>query len=728
MKNSRICSVMVILLIASFVRGQQPSTLPAPPPPAQRQTTTAPENQDDVVRISTNLVQVDVVVTKDGKPVTDLTAEDFEILEDDKPQQITNFSYISNIGATAANTSVTGKRTALDKTTLIPPVPLKTNDARRTMAIVVDDLALSMPSIARVKDQVRSLIETMAPNDLVAIIRTGGDVGALQQFTNDRRMLLSAVDRLKWNPCSRVGLLDQPPAGQLNLNVGLCAGRAPDTFNTLRFIVRGMSYLPGRKSLVILSNDLPIQDQEPNRTGEDVLGGNADALIPSPFGKEGPGVKGNTRDDSVNNYEGQLRRIAELAIRGSVVIYAVDARGLQTFGPTAADSITATATLQGRVDALRSIRSDQDFKGRQGADLIAKQTGGFLIKNSNDFGLSKVMTDQEGYYLIGFRPGEDTFDRRFHHLKARLKRKGLTVRTRAGFYGFTDDQVHPADLSVADQMKMAVLSPFAANDLTVRLTTFFVNQPAEGSLLRSFVYLNPRELTFTEQPDGWRVADIDFKGMVFGDNGKIISEKSEVGTVRLRGAAFDRAMRDGIVRALDLPISQVGPVQFRVAVRDSHSSHIGSAGQFVEVPDVRRGAFAMSGLVVREISTTNAAAPPTADDEKDLVTNGPAVRRFRQGAALVFAFAIYNAGAGNSQPRLTKQTRVFHDGKVIYTGEDVPVDLEGQPDLKRISNATLFKLGTETEPGEYVFQIIVTDSSTEKPRKIAQSIDFEVVK
>jgi hypothetical protein len=101
---------------------------------------------------------------------------------------------------------------------------------------------------------------------------------------------------------------------------------------------------------------------------------------------------------------------AELAIRGSIVIYAVDARGLQTTGLTPADSVTATATLQGRVDALRSLRTNEAYQSRQGADLIAKQTGGFLIKNSNDFGLQKIMTDQEGYYLIGFRPGEETFD------------------------------------------------------------------------------------------------------------------------------------------------------------------------------------------------------------------------------------------------------------------------------------------------------------------------------
>jgi hypothetical protein len=281
-------------------------------------------------------------------------------------------------------------------------------------------------------------------------------------------------------------------------------------------------------------------------------------------------------------------------------------------------------------------------------------------------------------------------------------------------------------------MGMALVSPFGANDVNVRLTTFFVDQAPEGGLLRSFVYLAPRELTFAEQPGGWRVANLDFRGVLFGDNGKVLAEQTEVGTVRLRGTAYDRAMREGIVRSFDLPVKQYGTFQFRVAVRDSTSSRIGSAGKFVEIPDLRRGDLAMSGIVAREVITSAAQSSGqiSANGEDELITSGPAVRRFRQGATLVFGFAIYNAktGASASVSRLTKQTRVFRDGKLIFTGDPVPVDLEGQTDLKRINSATLFQLGTEMSPGEYVLQIIVTDSSKSKAPTASQWIDFELIK
>ncbi len=165
--------------------------------------TTSAGNQDDVVRITTNLVQIDAVVTKDGKPVRDLKAEDFEIYEDGRKQTITNFAFISNLPNAPRPVSPTAANTAG-----VPPAgPIQRDVARRTVAIVVDDLGMSAESMAHVRRQIRKFIaEEVQPNDLVAIIRTAGEMGALQQFTNDKRVLNRAIELLRWNPCSRLGL------------------------------------------------------------------------------------------------------------------------------------------------------------------------------------------------------------------------------------------------------------------------------------------------------------------------------------------------------------------------------------------------------------------------------------------------------------------------------------------------------------------------------------------
>lgn len=156
------------------------------PVPSQQTT------DDDVVKITTNLVQVDAIVTKDGKLVSDLKAEDFEIFEDGKKQTITSFSYISNLPATSPVVT-----NAADRDKSVPVAPLKHDDPRRTLAIVIDDLGLSAESMSRVRSQLRKFVnEQVQPHDLIGIIRTGTQVGALQQFTNDKRLLNRAVDQV----------------------------------------------------------------------------------------------------------------------------------------------------------------------------------------------------------------------------------------------------------------------------------------------------------------------------------------------------------------------------------------------------------------------------------------------------------------------------------------------------------------------------------------------------
>lgn len=716
--------LLFTLLLASFslpVRGQQPHIPSSPTKPQQQQQDAPDVERQDVVRITTNLVQIDVVVTKDGKAVTDLQAEDFDIFEDGKPQKITNFSYISNVPA-GAPAKVVSAAKPKDKTAPpVPPAKINVNDQRRTVALVVDDMGISFESMARLRGQIRKFIAELAPNDLVAIIRTGGDVGSLQQFTNDKRVLQGAADHLRWNPCSRSGLYVFQPAGAIS-NTSICSQPVSRTLNSLRFILKGMSYLPGRKSLVIFSDYLPIENQEPY------------AFEQSSFRSQLPGDDGtqtesdNQIPDSGISYLGQLQRIAELAIRSSVVIYAVDTRGLQPTGLTAADRLVGSGqAMQDQINSIVSIRSADLLRNREGSELIAKQSGGFLIRNSNDFGLQRVMEDQQGYYLIGFRPAEETFNRNFHRIKAKLRRGGMTIRTRAGFYGFTDEEARPPQLSTTDLMNRALISPFGAREVHIRLTSFYFNDPEKGPLLRSFLYLDPRDVTFTEQANGWQATNLEIRGLLFGDNGRVLGQQDQTGSLRFRGARYERALREGLTYGFDIPVKLRGAFQFRVAVLDVNTSRIGAAGQFVEIPDLRDERLALSGIVAREMISQGNASTETTGEEG--VKNGPAVRQFRQGANVTFAFAIYNANVTGRIAELTTQIRVFSDGKVVFTGTPSPLSLEGQPDPQRITTALRLQLGSEMIPGDYVFQVIVTDSSNkDKPRVGSQWIDFEIVR
>lgn len=191
MKKESFLALALGLQLASVSIAQTTNTSNAKPSSQQR-----PQQEEDVVRITTNLVQVDAVVTdKSGRVITDLKPEEVQILEDGRQQRVTHFSYI----VTGADSTGSAKPIVADKN--VPPVPtrLKPEDIRRTMAIVVDDLGLSFQSTYYVRRALKKFVdEQMQPGDLVAIIRTAGGMGALQQFTADKRQLYAAIDRIKY--------------------------------------------------------------------------------------------------------------------------------------------------------------------------------------------------------------------------------------------------------------------------------------------------------------------------------------------------------------------------------------------------------------------------------------------------------------------------------------------------------------------------------------------------
>jgi VWFA-related protein len=684
--------LLTCLLLTTFAQVPRQTSPP---------TTQVPNDHDDVVKITTNLVQVDAVVTKDGKYVKDLRAEDFEIFEDGRKQEITSFAYISNLPISSS--SSTSSATKPDKSA--PPNLIRTprvEDPRRIIALVVDDLGLSAESMGSVRKQLRKFVnEKLDPNDLVAIIRTGGSVGALQQFTNDRRLIDRALSQVKWNVCSRVGVTVFPPVGRgLTSYFPPCGTTYGSSLQTLRFVVEAMGEMPGRKSMVVFSDSLPAEEQDftaPDRFGN---------RYPAPY------ISNNM------NLSFLLRRIAEQAIRSSVVIYTVDSSGLQYTGPTAEDTFTGDARqMAAQMNGVFSQRSDLLFRRREGADLIAKQTGGFFVRNSNDFQLDRIMEEQSGYYLIGYRPTDETFNKTFHHLKAKVNKSGMTLRTRFGFFGVSEEEVARSRRSPADKTTVALLSPFGAQDLNLDLTALFSNETS-GSLVRSMVSLDPKDLSFTQNPDGSRQASIQVRTMLFGDNGIIVDQATHTRELKLTANVYEQAMREGILVNFDTYIKKPGPYQMRVAVRDLTTSRIGSASEFIAVPDLNNKQLALSGILMTQESGVAANLELTA-------------RHFTSGMNVQFSARIYNAIRDPATQRLqvALQANLYRDGKRVLTGPSLPVDAANQNDLQRLAVSSVLRLPSDLEPGNYYLQLVATDLlSKQKENQAIQWMDFEIVK
>src|ERR1700738_3353574 len=528
MKTNILLALVLVAGLASAALPQQPAPAPTPSaitPTATQQPVQPPQKveQDDVVRITTNLVQVDAVVTdKNGKVITDLKPEEMKIYEDGRQQKITNFSY--NVAETTEGPARPSKPVTVDKNApVVPPTRVKREDIRRTIAIVVDDLGLSFESTSYVRRALKKFVdEQVQAGDLVAIIRTSGGMGALQQFTSDKRQLYAAVERVKWNANGRSGVsafapLEPPTPGRFGAEIDAKNEElnqfredlfAVGTLGAISYVVKGLRELPGRKSILLISDGFRIYNQDdPNR--------NFLALQ-------------------------RLRRLIDEAGRASVVIYTINATGLQTLGLTAADNPGG-----GDIEQMLSSRRTAAFETQEGLDFLARQTGGLAIHNTNDLsgGIRRVLEDQKGYYLIGYRPDVSTLNsktgrREFHHLTLKVERPGkFNVRMRNGFLGVSDEERRaPVQRTLAQQLLAALTSPFGSTGVHLQLTSLFGNDARTGSFMRSMLHIDVRDLTFTSEANGFHKCVFDVLAMTFGDNGVPVDQSGRTDTLKLPDA------------------------------------------------------------------------------------------------------------------------------------------------------------------------------------------------
>lgn len=300
--------------------------------------------------------------------------------------------------------------------------------------------------------------------------------------------------------------------------------------------------------------------------------------------------------------------------------------------------------------------------------------------------------------------------------------------------GVTDENATPVAPRTRDaQIVEALTSPFSKSGVELRLTSLFTNDPKEGSYLRSLLHIGGRDLQFTKEADGWHKTVFDVVALMFNQDGKVADQVNRTETVRVRGEQYEIAQRSGFTYTMNVPLKQPGAYQFRVAVRDSGTSRTGSASQFIEVPNIKKNNLALSGLIVigTPPTTTNPNAANAADASIVEAEALPAVRRFRPLMEVDYGYLVYNAklDKASGQPQIETQIRLYRDGSPVFTGRQLPLNTNGQTDLKRLPVNGRLKLGNDLAPGEYVIQVVVTDLLAKGKNRIrAQVTDFEIVK
>jgi VWFA-related protein len=664
---------------------------------------------DVVFRIGVDLVQVDaIVVDSNDRPVTDLQAEDFSIFQDGKRQKISHCTYIRIRGpkqpVPAAGQPATRKKDELPK----PPMEQSRfvpKQLRRTTALVVDDLALSYDSAVRIKQSLKEWVDTeMEQGDLVAVIRTGVGITALQQFTGDKRLLHAAIDRIKYNPAGRVAVTSLSRIDPVDDREGaLQTGRfnmenerysTMSSMGTIRYIANGLKEIPGRKTMIVFSESMKASFSYADSKGA---------------------IFGQWRGDQV--IDKLLRSLVESSNRSTTTIHFIDPRGVIN-------------------TALTELGNDEYLLSQDNMVRIAKETGGLFLRSSNDIrpSLKTAVDDGNGYYLIGYPPDASTVAEmtkgrpKLHDIRVRVNKPGLRVRTRARFFSVPSQNETIKPRTQQEQIQQALGSPFTDETVPVRLTPLFFQSQEGKPAINALLHFDASKLTFSTVEDEWREANVDLVAATLDSEGRQVDIAYKRGTVQARGRTYENMLKSGVAYLLPFPVKNPGAYLLRVVMYDNKSGQMGSATQFVDIPDVSKKELALSGIVL----AAESLKPQDFNQQEGVMayenSNGTAaVRIFESGETIAWACQILNAQMDSSgKAQLKVQVRLFNEGREIKPEKPMDVMIEIPDRALPIKAGGQIQLQQLT-PGNYSLQVIVHDLLAKEDRQMAvQSMDFEI--
>ena len=688
------------------------------------------EESDDVLRVSTELIQTDAtVIDRAGNFVDGLKAEQFELRVDGKVQPLSFFERISagSLNETAQLAAARGR--GAGGASAAGAIPL---DRGRTIMVFLDDLHLSPASLMRTRKTLARFIEDeLRQNDQMLVAAATGQVGFLQQLTDDRVVLRAAVARLTPRQLQTRDLESPQMSVVQAIAIGTNDPQVVDAFVDLTIRENpAFSLMPGQSarqqaeqyvrrrasSLVDLANSVA------SRTLDSLRGlVRASAQFPGRkilyFISDGFAVE--TRDAAVLD---RLRRVTDAALRAGVVIYTVDARGL-----SAQMSDLQTADSRGTFDPsgrLAGSGLSETAATQDPLRLLAAETGGRAILNTNSLGaaISKTLKETSVYYLLAWRPERDeNRGGRFRRIEVSVRdRPELSVLVQRGFYTSPPDAPAPAAAKGAgDKSAPAGQQPTldaATRELLTALRAPLPRTSVPTALTLNYLKSNDSRLALAASvqveieatpPQASLPAPTDraeFLLAVYDKEGKLL-ESFQRG-VNITPRPGDRPAKTHSVTLTFQTRLQPGLYQVRAASRDPKNRRTGSDLQWIELPIVSRGNFTLSSIFL--------GGPPAPSGDVGADGAGTQVlvnadRRFAREANMRFLVYVYNAAlVGGASPDVALQVQVFRDGQPVVTTPLRKIGAEGVADLTSIPYLAELPLGN-LPSGRYTLQLTAID-------------------
>jgi VWFA-related protein len=573
MKRSGYCALALAIFGGCAARAQ---TAPAPQAPAKSTAEMATHDEPAMFKARVNLVMVPVVVRdRQGKAVGNLKQDDFQLFDKGKPQYIARFSMERAAGRlTKAGGPVPGPDQASGEK---PAADLPD----RFIAYLFDDVHMKFGDLAPSRDAAGKHIDTaLRTTDRAAIYTTSGQT--IQDFTDDKSLLHEALSKLRMRPVTGQGTRTCPNmtyymADQIvNKNnptvldaaardVMSCQNLDPSMYQTavqiaqqtaqqelplgdhetrlamsvIRDLIRRMAAMPGQRSIVLVSNGFVTLPEHKTEETE----------------------------------------IMDRAIRSSVLINALDARGLYTD--------TSDITRQGTNYVTDMVLNQMEREtNRAQADVMAELaagTGATFVQNTNDLvgGFARLVAAPEYYYLLAFSPQNLRMDGSFHALKVTLKNlKDVNVGARTGYYAprRTENAIETAKREIEE----ALFSREEMNDIPVELHTQFFKSGENTARVSLIVKVEVKHLKFRKEEDR-NCDEVTVVAGLFDRNGVYATGNQKKIVMRLKDETVEKRLDGGLTIRSSFDVKP-GTYSVRLVVRDAEGQLMSAQNGAVEIP------------------------------------------------------------------------------------------------------------------------------------------------
>ncbi len=635
-------------------------------------------------RGAVDVVRVDVIVRdREGNIVRGLTAADFQITEDNKPQAITTFDFEEVATAPAGALSADPAPAVLDR-----PAPAAAGSApvrdvvdlpgRRLIVLFFDLSSMQPEDLDRAAGSARAYIDgQMSPADLIAIASLGTALEVDQDFTADKDALHRVLDRFtgvegtpETDPADPADPADDPadlPLDESELNLFNNDRR----LRALQVLAEALAPVQQKKSILYFSS-------------------------------------GMSRSGSDNQIE--LRATVNAAVRANAAIYAVDTRGLQAVVP-GGDASRASGRGMAAFSGQGAGRQfDRMFASQETLTTLGKDTGGDAFFDMNEFGeaFEQVQQDTSAYYVLGYSSTNAVQDGRFRRITVRVKTPGLRVEHRAGYYA-AKDFTHLTRNDRERQLQEQLFSEVSSTDLPVVASAAWFRIDEKKFYVPVSVAIPGSALPADRPPQ----ATLDVLGSVRDEQGRYIGRIRDTVQLPARGSGKDDALAQKQVQYQTGFTLPPGRFWLKVVARENATGTIGTFEAAIVVPDLTAAPMKVSSVVV---GTQIRRSPPRRQSDNPLIRGGveliPSLSHVvNREQRLYFYYEVYEPALDAQGAPSLRTSLAFYRGRVKVFETPV-VDQTRLAEGGRGTAVFQFDVAASAlKPGLYTCQVNIIDQN-----------------